>query len=69
MPLVYNVGYDWKTEYGIFIASKGEFYPADASIEIPEGYVDSVKAIVRNKIRFCKWILETDYYRHLFGNA
>lgn len=69
MPLVYNVGYDWKTEYGIFIASKGEFHPADASIEIPEGYVDSVKAIVRNKIRFCKWILETDYYRHLFGNA
>lgn len=66
MPLVFNVGYDWKTEYGTYIANDYKFYPADESIEVPEGYVDSIKAIVRNKIRYCKQVLETDYYRYLF---
>ena len=65
--LVFNVFYDWKTEYGTYIAGEYKFYPADDSIEIPEGYVDAIKGIVRNKIRYCKWVLETDYYRHLFG--
>ena len=66
MPLMFNVFHDWKTEYGTYIASEQTFYPADPSIEIPEGYVDAVKTIVRNKLRYCKWVLETDYYRHLF---
>lgn len=69
MPLMFNIFYDWKTEYGTYIASEYKFYPADESIEIPEGYVDAVKAIVRNKIRYCQWVLETDYFRHLFGEA
>ena len=65
--LVFNVYYDWKTEYGTYINSEHKFYPADDSIEIPEGYVDAVKTIVRNKIRYCKWVLETDYFRQLLG--
>lgn len=66
MPLMFNIFHDWKTEYGTYIASEQVFYPADPSVEIPEGYVDAVKTIVRNKLRYCKWVLETDYYRHLF---
>lgn len=67
MPLMFNIFYDWKTEYGTYIAGEYKFIPADESIEIPEGYVDAVKAIVRNKIKYCQWVLETDYYEHLFG--
>lgn len=66
MPLMFNIFHDWKTEYGTYNASEQTFYPIDESIEIPEGYVDAVKAIVRNKIRYCKWLLETDYFRYLF---
>ena len=65
--LMFNAFYDWKTEYGTYIAADSKFYPADASIEIPEGYVDAIKIIVRNKIRYCRWVLETDYFRYLFG--
>ena len=68
MPLMFNVFHDWKTEYGTYIASEYKFYPADPSIEVPEGYVEAVKTIVRNKLRFSKWLLETDYYRYLFGS-
>lgn len=67
MPLMFNVYHDWKTEYGTYLASEQTFYPADESIEIPEGYVDAVKTIVRNKLRYCKGVLETDYYRYLFA--
>jgi len=67
MPLMFNVFHDWKTEYGTYIGGERTFYPADESIEIPEGYVEAVKTIVRNKLRYCKLVLETDYYRCLFG--
>ena len=67
MPLMFNVFHDWKTEYGTYIAAERTFYPADESIEIPEGYVEAVKTIVRNKLRYCDWVLETDYLRYLFG--
>ena len=38
------------------------------AMEIPEGYVDSIKAIVRNKLKFCQGVLETDYFDYLFGD-
>ncbi len=65
--LFFNLSYDWKTEYGTYYSSKGEFVPADESVELPKDYVATIKAIVRNKIRYCKGVLETDYFRHLFG--
>lgn len=63
--MVFNSNYDWKTEYGTYFASKGEFVPADG-VEVPEGYVDRMKAIVRNKLRYCKMAWENDYFRYLF---
>ena len=64
--IVFTTGYDWKTQYGTYFASSGKFVPADG-VEVPEGYVDRMKAIVRNKMTYCELALDTDYFRYLFG--
>lgn len=64
--LVFNTNYDWKTEYGTYYASKNSFVPADDSITLPEGYVENMKGIVRNKMLYCRMALNNDYFRHLF---
>ncbi len=63
--LVFNDAYDWKTDYGTYYANKGKFVPKDG-VNVPDGYVDNMKAQVRNKIQFCSMVLETDYFRYLF---
>ena len=63
--IVFNANYDWKTEYGTYLASEGKFVPAKG-VEIPEGYVDRMKVIVRNKIRYCTMAWDNDYFRYLF---
>ena len=67
--LVFTLNYDWKTEYGTYLAARGTFEPKDENIEIPEGYVESIKAIIKNKIYYCTCVLETDYYSYLFPDA
>lgn len=64
MPLVWNANYEWKTEVGTY--SRGKFTPASEDIVVPEGYVSSVKAIVKNKMTYSSGVLKTDYYRLLF---
>ena len=63
--VVFNANYDWKTVYGTYFASEGKFVPAEG-VETPEGYVDRMKIIVRNKIRYCTSAWENDYFRYLF---
>lgn len=65
--LVYRTNYDWKTELGTYYASSGKFVPVSDDVVIPEDYVKTIKAIVKNKISYCDGVLETDYYRHIFG--
>ena len=65
--LVYRTNYDWKTELGTYYASSGKFVPVSDDVEIPEDYVKTIKAIVKNKISYCDSVLETDYFRHVFG--
>ena len=67
LALVFNTNYDWKTELGTYYASSGTFEPADANTVIPDGYVDAIRTIVRNKINYCQGVLDTDYFRHVFG--
>jgi lipoteichoic acid synthase len=67
--LVYNSHYDWKTEYGTYISKTGKFTPAVEGIEIPEDYIKAMKQIVRNKLRYCEGVLDTDYFRTLFPDA
>jgi hypothetical protein len=67
--LVYDLSYNWKTEYGTYYASKGKFVPADDDIEIPDGYVDRMKKIVKNKIWYSKKVLKLDYYAHVLSDT
>ncbi len=63
--LVFNSSYDWKTSYGTYYANKGKFIPNDG-VTVPDGYVDNIKAQVRNKMLYCSLVLENDYFRYLF---
>ena len=65
--LVYNYSYDWKTEYGTYISSTNTFTPVSDDLVIPEGYVEQIKAIVRNRIRYSSSVLNVDYMEFLFG--
>ena len=66
-PLMFNLGYEWKTDLGTYTG--GRFIPVSDDVEIPDGYVESVKTIVKNKINFCKKCVSTDYYSHVFPDA
>lgn len=65
--LVYNMLYDWKTEYGTYIASTNTFTPVSEDIVVPEGYVEQIKTIVRNRIRYSASVLSVNYMKFLFG--
>ena len=65
--LIYNLSYDWKTDYGTYISYNGKFHPKDPDIELPEDYVKTISAIVRNKVSYSSGVLEYDYFRYLFG--
>ena len=64
--LVFTTGYDWKTDYGTYYSATGRFIPSDPDLVLPEGYIDTISAIVRNKIRYCDGVLDADYFRYLF---
>ena len=64
--LVFNMNYDWKTDLGTYYSNTGKFVPKTEDTQIPEGYVEYMKAVVRNKIRYCTLALDNDYFRYLF---
>ena len=64
--LVFDINYDWKTELGTYLSDGDTFIPAEGAT-IPEGYVEQMHNIVADKIRYCSAVLESDYYRHVFG--
>lgn len=57
--------YSWKTAKGTYYALEDVFVSADGSKEDPE-YVDTVRAIVHNKMNLSTLVLEQDYYNLLF---
>lgn len=63
--IVFNTAYEWKTQYGTYFPSTGKFIPSEG-VETPEGYVERMKIIVRNKLRYCEMALDNDYFRYLF---
>ena len=65
--LVFSLSYDWKSDLGTYYASTGEFTPVEGA-EIPEGYVEQTSADVANRINYCRGVLTSDYYRHVFGD-
>ena len=70
LPVAFNAWQDWKTPLGTYTASTGTFTPAEGIREedIPEGYVDEMRTIVRNKNIYCQRLTEYDYYYHVFGD-
>lgn len=69
-PLVFNMNYDWKTDKGTYLSGNGSFTLADGvtmSDEEKNTYVQNISAIVRNKMNYCRGVLENDYYSHVFG--
>lgn len=62
--LVFNSGYEWKTELGTY--EKGKFTPVNGEVEIPEDYVKNMKSVVANKITYCKNAPDSDYFKYLF---
>ena len=67
MPLVFTLNYDWKTDLGTYISANNTFTPNDPEQQVSEEYVEQVKTIVRNKIRYCEAALDYDYFRHVFS--
>ena len=65
-PVAYTLGYEWKTPLGTYTSGTG-FVPASDDVEIPEGYVKRINAIVKNKINYSRGVLQYDYFRHVFG--
>jgi len=64
--VVFGMNYDWKTEKGTYLASSGKFIPAVEGEEVPKEYIDRMKTVVRNKMEYCKGVLNTDYFGVLF---
>ena len=60
-PLVFNLSYDWKTELGTYTRADG-FTPASPDIQVPEGYVDRINAVVKNKILYCRGVHQCDFF-------
>lgn len=65
-PLVFTLGYDWKTDKGTYIASKGSFTPVKEGDEVSDEYIENIKTIVKNKITYSRSVLQQDYFRHVF---
>jgi len=61
--IVFNTGYDWKTNLGTYLSATGVFSPVDDNVSIPNGYVERIKAIVKNKVSFSRAVLDYDYYK------
>ena len=57
--------YNWRTELGTYLSSKGTFTPDDEDAEIPEDYVERIKTIVRNKISYCQGVMDSNYIAHV----
>ncbi len=58
--------YSWKTEKGFYNAATGRFTPEEGQ-SADVDYIDSVKEIVRDKLSYCKSVIEKDYFRYVFG--
>ena len=57
--------YSWKTEKGFYDSTTGRFTPAEGQ-QADSDYIDSVKEIVRDKLNYCRNVIEKDYFSYVF---
>lgn len=63
-PLVFWDNYSWITELGTYNSATGTFTPREG-VEVPEGYVEQITTIVRNKVMFSNGVAWYDYYNYV----
>ena len=63
-PIVLWYDHTWKTDKGCYDSSTGQFTPAEG-VQIEDGYVDRIKAIVSNKISYSREVQIMDYFQTL----
>lgn len=56
--------FSWKTSLGRYYGSEKRFCPNEG-VEIPEGYVERMNTIVRNKINFSHSVQSAKFYHYL----
>ena len=56
--------YSWVTELGTYNASNRRFTPYEG-VEVPDGYVERISAIVTNKVKFSRIIQTTNFFTEL----
>ncbi len=52
----------WVSDKGTYYANNSKFVGDE---ELPEGYIDSINAIVKNRLNIGKLIIKNDYYKYL----
>ena len=56
--------YSWVTELGSYTATNKKFTPAEG-VEIPDGYVERINAIVTNKVKFSRMVQNAPFFTSL----
>ena len=67
-PLVFNFVYDWKTDKGTYISSRGEFTPNEG-VSVDSNYVSRINGIVRAKMDYCWNVMNKDYFGHVLKDS
>lgn len=65
-PLVLWNSYSWITDKGKYNSATETFEPNEG-VTVADDYVESINAIVKNKLVFSDAVVDTDYYAELFG--
>ena len=60
-PLVLWPNYSWKTDKGCYNFQTGTFTPAEG-VEVDEGYVEYISAVVSNKITYSRSVQDVNFY-------
>ena len=64
-PLVFwPLTYSWKTDKGFYNGKTGVFTPVEG-VEVPEGYVDAVSAVVKNKTVYSRAVQFENYFNSI----
>lgn len=66
-PLVFWNNYSWITRRGKYNSSEKKFYPNPGFENTDQAYIDSISAMVKNKITYSRWVVDNDYFGKLFG--
>lgn len=66
-PLVIFSNKSWITNKAFYNSQTGQVTPVKAGDTVSDAYVQAIQQQVANKFTFSTYILDTNYYEHLFG--